>query len=180
MESSVLKHFLKSRGLRQSGPKGPGGRKPFLSQKGHISAEELLSQVRIKDKRVGLTTVYRTLKLLTECGLAVERKFNRQVSTFEPARLGQHHDHLICLGCGRIMEFENKNIETLQEDVAREHGFFITHHVLELYGDLFGVFQKPERNQKRNEANTVTYSQNSKPGQGNPGGQSERREKRHL
>jgi Fur family transcriptional regulator, ferric uptake regulator len=141
MESSILKNFIKTRGLRQSGQRDRVV-ETFLSQKGHISAEELLSQVRIKDRRVGLTTIYRTLKLLTQCGLAVERKFNRQVSTFEPARLGQHHDHLICLGCGRISEFENKNIETLQEDVARKHDFFITHHVLELYGTCGDCSQK--------------------------------------
>lgn len=141
MESSILKNFIKTRGLRQSGQRDRVV-ETFLSQKGHISAEELLSQVRIKDKRVGLTTIYRTLKLLTQCGLAVERKFNRQISTFEPARLGQHHDHLICLECGRITEFENKNIEILQEDVARKQGFFITHHVLELYGTCGECSQK--------------------------------------
>jgi Fur family transcriptional regulator, ferric uptake regulator len=141
MESSILKNFIKTQGLRQSSQRDRVV-ETFLSQKGHISAEELLSQVRIKDKRVGLTTIYRTLKLLTQCGLAVERKFNRQVSTFEPARVGQHHDHLICLGCGRILEFENKNIEILQEDVARKHGFFITHHILELYGACGECSQK--------------------------------------
>ena len=56
------------------------------------------------------------------------------MSTFEPARLGQHHDHLICLGCGRIIEFENKTIETLQEDVARNHGFFSLPHPGALWG----------------------------------------------
>ncbi|MCJ7833753.1 MAG: transcriptional repressor [Deltaproteobacteria bacterium] len=133
MESSVLKHFIKNQGLRQSSQRDRVV-ETFLSLKGHTSAEELLSKVRKKDKRVGLTTIYRTMKLLTQCGLAVERKFNRQESTFEPGRQGQHHDHLICLGCGRIMEFENKTIETLQEAVAQEHAFFISHHVLELYG----------------------------------------------
>jgi Fur family transcriptional regulator, ferric uptake regulator len=133
VEPSLLNRFLKSRGLRQSSQRDRVA-ETFLSQKGHVSAEELLAKVRIKDQRVGLATIYRTLKLLTECGLAVERKFNRQVSTFEPSRLGQHHDHLVCLGCGKIMEFENKNIETLQEEVAREHAFFIAHHVLDLYG----------------------------------------------
>jgi Fur family ferric uptake transcriptional regulator len=133
MERSVLQNFIKTQGLRQSGQRDRVV-ETFLALKGHASAEELLSQVRKKDKKVGLTTVYRTLKLLTQCGLAIERKFNRQVSTFEPARLGQHHDHLICLRCGRILEFENRAIETLQEAVARENAFFITHHVLELYG----------------------------------------------
>ena len=143
-----MNHFLKSRGLRQSSQRDRVA-ETFLSQKGHISAEELLSQVRIKDRRVGLATIYRTLKLLTECGLAVERKFNRQVSTFEPSRLGQHHDHLVCLGCGKIMEFENKNIETLQEDVAREHGFFITHHILELYGYCLECSKKQGKKSKK-------------------------------
>jgi Fur family transcriptional regulator, ferric uptake regulator len=148
MDRSVLSHFLKSRGLRQSSQRDRVV-EIFLSQSGHTSAEALLYQVRKKDPRVGLTTIYRTLKLLTECGLAVERKFNRQMSTFEPARLGQHHDHLICLGCGKIMEFENKNIETLQEDVAREHGFFITHHVLELYGYCLTCSKKQGKKSKK-------------------------------
>ncbi|MCU0578027.1 MAG: transcriptional repressor, partial [Desulfobacterota bacterium] len=104
----------------------------FLGLEGHVSAEELLARVREKDPRVGLTTVYRTLKLLTRCGLAVERKFNRQISMFEPVPQGKHHDHLICLGCGTILEFENQAIESLQESVAKEKRFRITRHVLEL------------------------------------------------
>ncbi|MBI5606352.1 MAG: transcriptional repressor [Deltaproteobacteria bacterium] len=147
MERSVLKQFIKTQGLRQSSQRERVV-DAFLSQKGHASAEELLTQVRKIDKRVGLTTIYRTLKLLTQCGLAVERKFNRQVSTFEPARLGQHHDHLICLGCGRIMEFENKAIETLQEVVAREQGFRITHHILELYGYCLDCSKHTGKNSK--------------------------------
>jgi Fur family transcriptional regulator, ferric uptake regulator len=133
MEYSLFKHFIKTQGLRQS-IRRDHVVEAFLNLKGHTSAEELLNQVRKKDKRVGLTTIYRTLKLLTECGLAVERKFNRQVTTFEPSQLGKHHDHLICLDCGRIMEFENKAIETLQEAVAQDHSFLTTHHILDLYG----------------------------------------------
>ncbi|MEW6186989.1 MAG: transcriptional repressor, partial [Thermodesulfobacteriota bacterium] len=95
MKRPELSSILKSRGLRQSAQRDRV-LETFLAQEGHISAEELLSRVRKKDQRIGLTTVYRTMKLLTECGLAVERKFNRQMSTFEPVRLGQHHDHLIC------------------------------------------------------------------------------------
>jgi len=148
MESSIFKHFIKSQGLRQSRQRDRVV-DTFLSLKGHTSAEELLSKVRKKDKRVGLTTVYRTLKLLTRCGLAVERKFNRQESTFEPGQVGQHHDHLICLGCERIMEFENKSIETLQEAVAKKHAFFITHHVLELYGYCLECSKKTEKKSKK-------------------------------
>ncbi len=148
MERLVLNHYLKSQGLRQSGQRDRVV-DTFLSQKGHVSAEELLAQVRKKDKRLGLTTVYRTLKLMTQSGLAMERKFNRQGSTFEPVRLGQHHDHLICLKCGRIMEFENKSIETLQEAVAKKHIFFITHHVLELYGYCETCSKKTKKKSKK-------------------------------
>lgn len=133
MERSLFKHFIKNQGLRQSGQRDRIV-EAFFHLKGHTSAEDLLVLVRNQEKRIGLTTIYRTLKLLTQCGLAVERKFDRQVTTYEPAQLGQHHDHLICLECGRIIEFENKSIETLQEDVAQEHGFQIIRHILELYG----------------------------------------------
>ena len=133
MEKNYLIETLSSRGYRQSTRRNRIV-ETFFSLTGHVSAEELLARVREKDPRVGLTTVYRTLKLLTRCGLAVERKFNRQISMFEPVPQGRHHDHLICLGCGTILEFENQAIESLQESVAREMNFHISRHVLEIYG----------------------------------------------
>lgn len=133
MGIKLFKEYLRSHGHRQSSQRDRIV-EIFLETKGHQSAETLLAQVREKDPRVGLTTVYRTLKLLTRCGLALERKFNSQVSHFEPITDKKHHDHLICLGCGRILEFENPAIESLQEAVARAMGFRITHHLLELYG----------------------------------------------
>jgi Fur family ferric uptake transcriptional regulator len=133
MDKKIFKEYVKSQGLRQSAQRDLIV-DTFLANQGHSSLEELLAEARKKDPRIGLTTVYRTLKLLTRCGLAAERKFNRQVSYFEPIPKGKHHDHLICLDCGRILEFENPAIESLQGAVAREHHFDITHHVLELYG----------------------------------------------
>jgi Fur family transcriptional regulator, ferric uptake regulator len=133
MDKTIFKEYVRSQGLRQSAQRDLIA-DTFLAHRGHSSMEELLAEARKRDPRIGLTTVYRTLKLLTRCGLAAERKFNRQVSYFEPIPKGKHHDHLICLDCGRIMEFENPTIESLQGSVAREHHFFITHHVLELYG----------------------------------------------
>ena len=133
MDKEIFKEYVKSQGLRKSTQRDLIA-DTFLARRGHRSMEELLAEARKKDARIGLTTVYRTLKLLTRCGLAAERKFNRQVSYFEPIPKGKHHDHLICLNCGRIMEFENPAIESLQRAVAGEHHFTITHHVLELYG----------------------------------------------
>jgi Fur family ferric uptake transcriptional regulator len=133
MDKEIFKEYVKSQGLRQSAQRDLIV-DTFLSNQGHSSSEELLAAVRKKDPRVGLTTVYRTLKLLTSCGLAAERKFNKQTSYFEVIPHGKHHDHLICLGCGRILEFENQTIESLQGQVAQEHHFIISHHILELYG----------------------------------------------
>ena len=133
MEQEFFKQFIKNQGFRQSSRRDRIVQ-TFLSVKGHASAEELLAQVRKFDPRVGLTTVYRTLKLMTQAGLALERKFGGPVSTFEPARPGGHHDHLICRQCGRIIEFENRAIEELQEDVARHYRFKVGSHILELYG----------------------------------------------
>jgi Fur family ferric uptake transcriptional regulator len=133
MDRIIFKEYVKSQSLRQSARRDLIA-DTFFSNRGHSSSEELLAAVRKKDPRIGLTTVYRTLKLLTSCGLAAERKFNRQTSYFEAIPHGKHHDHLICLDCGRILEFENPTIETLQGLVAQEHHFIISHHILELYG----------------------------------------------
>lgn len=106
----------------------------FFESEGHLSIEDLLGMVRAEDSKVGYATVYRTLKLLKECGLAYERHFGDGVSRYEVARDDEHHDHLICMECDRIVEFEDDRIEQLQEDLAKEHGFVLKRHKHELYG----------------------------------------------
>ena len=106
----------------------------FFRSDNHVSIEELLAQVRAKDRRVGYATVYRTLKLLTECGVANERRFGDGLTRYELADDATHHDHLICVDCGDITEFEEPRIEDLQESVARSHGFELRSHKHELYG----------------------------------------------
>ena len=107
----------------------------FLSHKGHLSAEELLKRVRAIDKRISLATVYRTLKLLEASGLAESHRFGDDTTIFEPKlEVSEHHDHLICVKCGLIVEFVDDQIEKLQEKVAVKHGFRSEWHRLELYG----------------------------------------------
>lgn len=106
--------------------------KTFFQATGHVSIEELYRQVRKKDPKVGLVTVYRTLKLLREAGLAEERRFGDRHALYE--KQSSHHDHLICTHCGKIVEFENDAIEEMQDDVARKYGFAILFHKHELYG----------------------------------------------
>ena len=99
----------------------------------HIDAEELHRRLAGSRKRVGLATVYRTLQLLRDCGLVAESQFGERRHRYEQAE-GRHHDHLVCLACGQVSEFEEPAIEQLQERVARNHGFTVLSHRLELYG----------------------------------------------
>jgi Fur family transcriptional regulator, ferric uptake regulator len=107
--------------------------KVFLTIHRHISVEELYQEVKRRNPRIGYATVYRTLKLLTECGLAVERHFRDGEARYESGQKG-HHDHLICEACGKIIEFEEPRIEAMQEEVARRLSFRLTGHKMELYG----------------------------------------------
>jgi len=105
----------------------------FLRTRDHVSIDELLTKVRKRQPRVGYATVYRTLKLLVDSGLAVERQFGDGQARYEV--VGDHHDHLICVKCGLILEFEDEEIERLQEQIAeRLGGFTVLRHRHELYG----------------------------------------------
>ena len=106
----------------------------FFHSHSHITIEELLGQVRSADPRVGYATVYRTLKLLAESGVANERHFGDGVTRYELADGDTHHDHLICIECHGITEFEEPRIESLQDEVARANRFDLRTHKHELYG----------------------------------------------
>jgi len=105
----------------------------FFKKHQHLTVEELWGRVKQQDPKIGYATVYRTLKLLTESGLALKREFGGGQARFEHIT-DHHHDHLICLQCGNIIEFENDQIEELQERVCRKHHFKLVHHKMELYG----------------------------------------------
>jgi Fur family transcriptional regulator, ferric uptake regulator len=106
----------------------------FFSVSGHLSVDELLAKVQARDENIGAATVYRTMKILSDAGLASARHFDDGQTRYEAAIGRHHHDHLICTSCHRIIEFENERIEELQDMVARHHGFQVTRHKLELYG----------------------------------------------
>lgn len=128
-----FEQFLNSRNLRLTRQRELTV-KAFLAQKEHVSAEDLYVKVKKQSPEIGYTTVYRTLKLLAEADLAHACNFRDGYFRYEPAHQVEHHDHLICRKCGSISEFVNEHIETMQEEVAREHGFKITDHTLDIYG----------------------------------------------
>lgn len=115
----------------------------FFEAREHITIDSLLKQVRAVDARVGYATVYRTMKLLSESGVVQEHKFGDGFTRYELADEDAHHDHLVCLECGKIIEFEEPQIETLQEKIARRYGFSVRAHKHEMYG-VCAECQKPK------------------------------------
>ena len=107
----------------------------FFHSGAHLSLLELLELARQRHAGVGYATVYRTMKILAECGLATEHKFAEGNVRYEPSVQGEHHDHLICVTCGKIVEYEDDEIERLQEELARRHGFRVVSHRHEIYAE---------------------------------------------
>lgn len=112
----------------------------FLESHEHVSAEQLYQEVRKEAPSIGYTTVYRTLKLLVEAGLAQERRFDDGLTRYEIEH--SHHDHLVCLVCGKIIEFNSELIEDTQEKIAIEYGFKVLRHRHELYGHCSSCREK--------------------------------------
>ena len=128
-----LKEYLRKRGLKLTKQREKIA-KHFLVKDKHFSVEELYYEMKKITPSIGYTTVYRTLKLLVSAGLAVIRHFSDNIMRFEPLLRNEHHDHIICIGCGRIVEFENYRIEKLQNEVSNKYHFYTVSHKLELYG----------------------------------------------
>ena len=106
----------------------------FLKQEGHLATEELYDRVRKADASIGQATVYRTLKLFCDSGLAKEVHFGDGMARYEKTFGIQHHDHLICIACGKQVEFVDPLIEKLQEKLATQYDFLLTSHHMNLYG----------------------------------------------
>lgn len=105
----------------------------FLNADGHLRVEDLLALVRERNSRVSLATVYRTIKLLTDCGLALPHRFEDRQTLYEPVVGHDHHDHIICLDCNEIIEFVDPRIEELQVEVTGARNFRLSSHRMELY-----------------------------------------------
>jgi Fur family ferric uptake transcriptional regulator len=106
----------------------------FLETEAHLSVEELYDLVKKRDKTVGFTTVYRTLRLLVEAKLAREVNFNDGRTRYEHEYKHDHHDHLICTECDALIEFYSPEIERLQEEIAKQYGFVIADHSHRVFG----------------------------------------------
>jgi Fur family ferric uptake transcriptional regulator len=104
----------------------------FLKAEGHVTSEDLYETVHRSNPEIGAATVYRALKLFCEARIATPTHFREGVTLYE--HQVTHHDHLICLGCGEIVEFECEMIEDAQQRIADTYGFRLTNHRHDLYG----------------------------------------------
>jgi Fur family ferric uptake transcriptional regulator len=140
----TFNRYLKTQGLRLTHQR-EAIVQVFLKTSGHIDLDELYLRVMKLDRRIGQSTLYRTMKLLVNSGLAHAHHFADAPTRYEVAVEGQHHDHLICTSCGKILEFENPTIEKLQDEVADSFGFRIHTHRMELYGECRECAAKKRR-----------------------------------
>lgn len=132
-EQKIFDDFVKKRELKNSGQ-----RKEilltFLKTEKHLTADELHRLVKKKNPSIGIATVYRTLKLLCECGLGSELRLGDGSVRYEHLYGHEHHDHLLCTKCGEFTEVIDPEIEKLQERLARKEAFRLQGHKLVMYG----------------------------------------------
>ena len=106
----------------------------FLQANTHLSAEELYGIVKQKESTIGQVTVFRTLKLLEEAGMANPVNFGDKTVRYELSFETGHHDHLVCTRCGKVIEVFDNKLEKQKEKICKEHGFSPSHHRLEIFG----------------------------------------------
>lgn len=106
----------------------------FLSFDGHVQIETLHEKIRGQDPTLGISTLYRTLKLLVDCELVEAHSFQNGKKTYERLFRVRHHDHLICTRCAKTIEFEHPLIEKYQIEICEAYGFTLKSHTMELLG----------------------------------------------
>ncbi len=132
-ERKILADYIRSKNMKRSEQRQLI-LEVFLKTEKHLAAEELYELVKKKNPSVGYATIYRTMKLFSDAGLCRELRGEDGIARYEHLYKHEHHDHLICTECGKIIEIESPEIETLQERIAKKNGFILKKHRLELYG----------------------------------------------
>jgi len=130
---SIFRDHLKRVGLKQTGQRDTILR-TFLDTRDHLSTDELYRLVKRKDEGIGFTTVYRTLKLLAECGLASEVAFNDGIARYEHQYNRRNHHHMVCTECGSSVEFFSPEIERIEGEIGRKNRYLTTRHTFQIYG----------------------------------------------
>ncbi|MCM3877222.1 MAG: transcriptional repressor [Thermoanaerobaculia bacterium] len=132
-ERRVFDDFLRKRSLKVTRERTALFDEIFSTHR-HFDAEDLVIRMRDRGTKVSRATIYRTLELLHECGLVGRVRLNEEKYRYERLRKGEHHDHLVCSNCGKVIEFIDAAIEKRQEAVCREYDFAATSHSHQIRG----------------------------------------------
>ena len=116
----------------------------FLNTEGHISIDELCEILKKKGYFYDKEFVQECMEDIVKLGFAQKKQFEGRPVLYEHRHLGRHHDHLICTKCGRIIEFKDDELETLQRKIANRYGFYMLQHKMEIYGLCSSCFTKRE------------------------------------
>jgi Fur family transcriptional regulator, ferric uptake regulator len=130
---SIFHNHLKRVGLKHTEQRDTILR-AFLGTHEHLSTDELHRLVKKEDPRIGFTTVYRTLKLLAECGLASEVAFHDGITRYEHQYNRRNHHHMVCTECGGSVEFFSPEVGKLEQEIGRKHHYLTTRHTFQIYG----------------------------------------------
>jgi len=127
-----VEQLLKSKGIRLTTERQLVVRRAVAYL--HFTAEELVKDVRAIDPSVARGTVYRTLALLHQTGVVEKHDFHYGPPNYEVTFAKAHHDHLMCIQCGEIIEFQEPRVETIQQDIVKRFGYQLLSHTHKLYG----------------------------------------------
>lgn len=125
--------YIKQRGLKRT-PEREKVLREALAMEGHFEADELAFRLRKKGSRISRATVYRTLPLLVKAGLLNRVIHGEKHQHYEPIHAEREHDHLICLRCGKITEFQNRALKKLEEEICRKNDFEPQKYLVEIFG----------------------------------------------
>ena len=132
-ERGIFRKYLERRGLKLTAEREAVFEELFARHE-HFEADELLVRLRARHKKISRATIYRTLELLVDSGIVGRVRIGESGYRYERLRAGEHHDHLICTECGRVLEFYEPRIESLQEEVCERYGFLALSHSHQMRG----------------------------------------------
>lgn len=132
-ERKIFADYLRRKALKTTRERTAVFEEIFSAHR-HFDADDLVLRMREKGTKVSRATVYRTLELLHEVGLVGRVRLNEEKYRYERLRKGEHHDHLVCTGCDKVIEFVEPAIEDLQDVVCERLGFSATSHVHQIFG----------------------------------------------
>jgi Fur family ferric uptake transcriptional regulator len=132
-ERRVFTEFLKKKGLKTTRERTALFDEIFSAHR-HFDAEDLVIRMRERGTKISRATIYRTLEILHDCGLVGRVRLNEEKYRYERLKRGEHHDHLVCTSCGKVVEFIDRAIEKRQDAVCRAHDFRATAHAHQIWG----------------------------------------------